>query len=399
MKKIQLQCWYQWGLIWLSILSFAFVGCKKDVDRTATSTQQQEELLGHKGNGGKKVGHFNQVNLVANTMGYGAAHIDSTLRNAWGLAFSATGIGWVSSQAGHVSDVYTGEGVTVLGPVHIPNPVLPEGGNPTGVVFNGSATDFMIPGGPARFIFVGVDGVVSAWNGAQGNHAFRKFSIPGSAFTGLTLAMNGTSNLLYAANFAAQRIDVWDGAWNPVMLGFHDPMIPAGYSPFNIQNIGGSLYVTYAKVGADGESEAGDGKGFVDIYRPNGSLIKRFASRGTLNAPWGLAMASRSFFKNEMDEDDDDDMDHHRKHDDNFILVGNFGNGRINVFRTDGKFVGQLRSHKKILEIEGLWAIMFPPSTSTLDPNRLYFAAGPNDEMDGLFGYLIAEKDNDEDED
>jgi len=397
MKKSKFSHWFKVGIVSLSLTSVV-IGCKKNI-QPGESGNQQDELLTHKGNDNKKVGHFNQVNLVANVMGYGAAHIDPTLVNAWGLAFSPTGIGWVSSQGGHVSDVYNAEGVTVLGPVHIPNPALPEGGNPTGVVFNGSATDFMIPGGPARFIFVGVDGVVSAWNASQGNHAFRKFAVPLSAYTGLTLAMNGTNNLLYAANFRAGRIDVWDGNWNPVMLSFHDGRIPAGYSPFNIQNIGGNLFVTYAKVAADGRSEAGDGKGFVDIYNPNGMLLKRFASRETLNAPWGLTMANRNFFKNEMGEMDEDDDDHHHgRHDDNFILVGNFGNGRINVFRTDGKFVGQLRGNRKILEIEGLWAIVFPPATSTIDPNRLYFAAGPEDETHGLFGYIIADKDHDDED-
>jgi uncharacterized protein (TIGR03118 family) len=380
----------QGSVLLLSTMLIFTYGCKKTIDAPSPASLDQAESK--RSESEMKVGHFTQVNLVANNAEYDAAHVDPDLVNGWGIAFSPTGTPWVNSQGGHMSRVYDREGVPNpgLNPVNIPNPALPTGGNPTGVVFNGTS-DFVLPtGGPARFIFVGVDGVVSAWNGAQGHFAFKKFTVPSSAFTGLATGTNGAMNLLYAANFRANMINVWDGSWNAVPMPFMDPNIPAGYAPFNIQNIGGSLYVTYAKVGADGRSEAGVGKGFVDIYRTDGTLIKRFASKGNLNAPWGVAMAPAGWLK------DQDEMEGGNNAEP-VILVGNFGDGRINAFSADGKYLGQIRGTKgHALVIDGLWAITFAPATSTIDPNRLYFAAGPDLEADGLFGFIIPRPDGDD---
>jgi len=378
----------------LALTALFTAGCQKSIDTPATSAEEQLQGKAKASNekvSNKKIGHFNQVNLVANNNEYGAAHIDPTLINAWGIAFASNGTPWVNSQGGHVSEVYTSEGApTPLGRVNIPLPVPPTGGNPTGIVFNASNTAFIIPGSSAaRFIFVGVDGVLSAWNGAQGTTAKRIVAVPESAFTGLTTGAVGTDTFLYAANFRAGKINVWNKSFGPVStMSFTDLGLPAGYSPYNIQNIDGLLYVAYAKVGPTGRSQAGLGLGYVDVFNTNGSFLKRFASGGTLNSPWGLTQAPASFFGN--DEDDDDDKGP-------MILVGNFGDGRINAYTTSGKFKGQLRGNHghDIIAIEGLWAIRFPPSTSTIDPNRLYFAAGPDDEADGLFGYLIARPDDD----
>lgn len=369
------------------IVSFIFLGCQKNdhapqplsLDAGKQGKDHSENL-----NAGKKIGHFIQTNLVSDVSGW-APHIDPTLVNAWGLAWSPTGIAWIGSQAGHVSNVYNSEGNTVLGPVNIPSPGASTGGNPTGVVFN-SGTGFVLStGGPARFIFVGVDGVVSGWNGSKGTNAQRITTVPMSAFTGLAMANNGTDTLLYAANFRAGKINVWNKTWAEVTnLSFSDPMIPAGFSPFNIQNVGNMLYVTYAKVGPDGESQEGDGLGYVDIYWPNGTLSKRLASNGSLNAPWGVAMAPAGYFSDDDDEGEDDAKSGAT------ILVGNFGDGKISAFSTAGKFLGQLRgSDHSILSIDELWAISFPPSTSTIDHKRLYFTAGPEEEIHGLFGYLL----------
>jgi len=392
MNKIKPTAFYRRGsLVLLGSILFFAIGCKKSIDTPTPASLDQAESK--RAESEMKVGHFSQVNLVDNNGEYNAAHVDPDLINAWGIAFSPTGTPWVNSQGGHFSRVYDREGVlnATINPVNIPNPGAPTGGNPTGIVFNGTS-DFVLPsGGPARFIFVGVDGVVSAWNGAQGHNAFQKFTVLESAFTGLATGTNGGMNMLYAANFRAGKINVWDGSWNPVMMPFMDPNIPAGYSPFNIQNIGGSLYVTYAKVGSDGRSEEGVGKGYVDIYRTDGSLVKRFASKGNLNAPWGLTMAPANWLKQGDEMEDGHDQQP-------VILVGNFEDGRINAFRADGKYLGQLRGSKgHALVIDGLWAITFPPSTSTIDPNRLYFAAGPDEEADGLFGYVIPRLDGDDD--
>lgn len=352
----------------------------------------------------KALKDFAQVNLVANNNEYAAARVDPVLLNAWGLAFSSGGTPWVNATGGHVSAVYDKEGVTVRPAVNIPSPGGPAGGLPTGIVFSGSTTDFILSNGqPARFIFVGVDGVLSAWNGGAGNNAFLiKNNAATSAYTGLAIATNAGATYLYAADFRAGKIVVWDKNFAPVSMDFKDNHIPYGYAPFNIQAVGSWLYVTYAKVGSDGRDVKARGNGFVDIYKTDGSLAKRFAARGSLNSPWGVALAPASFFV-----DTDGDMSSAKSgnsgsnsgpgsgngikqpDDEDIVLIGNFGDGRINAYRENGDFLGQLISHGRDIIIDGLWALSFPPATSTIDPNRLYFTAGPDEEADGLFGYLI----------
>jgi uncharacterized protein (TIGR03118 family) len=375
----------------------------------------------------KALKNFSQVNLVANKDGYGASHIDPALLNAWGLAFSSTGTPWVNSTGGHVSAVYDKEGAFIAArpAVNIPSPKDTIGGLPTGIVFSGSATDFLLANTkPARFIFVGVDGILSAWNAGNNAQVVHNNSTT-SAYTGLTLAVKDGANYLYAANFKAGRIDVWDKSFAKVAMTFKDNHIPNGFSPFNIQAVGSLLYVTYAKVGPDGKDEKGYGNGFVDVFSTNGSLVKRFAERGSLNSPWGLALAPASFFGDTENDDHgksnsggdnsgpgnsgdngghgnsgggSDNSGHGNgsgsgiegPDDQNIILVGNFGDGHINAYRENGNFIGQLVTHGKPVIISGLWSLQFPPVTATaVDPNRLYFTAGPAQESDGLFGYLI----------
>ncbi|HMH21926.1 MAG TPA: TIGR03118 family protein [Puia sp.] len=356
----------------------------------------------------KDLRDFQQVNLVANNNGYGAPHIDGTLMNAWGLAWSPGGTPWVNSQAGHLSEVYDKDGATVRAAVAIPSPGDTIGGNPTGIVFNNTKGFLLSNGKAASFIFVGVDGVISGWNGTAGSGGNRALLVGNnsatSSYTGLTLAANGTRNLLYAANFRTGKIDVWDTTWTSVSLPFKDPGLPPGYSPFNIQSVGSWLFVAYAKVGPDGRDQAGEGLGFVDVFNPDGSWVKRFASRGTLNAPWGITQAPANFYVDPNDDNDNSGHGNsgHGSGDDNrgkgkdndqtqpTILVGNFGNGYINAYTLDGQFLGQLRSHNRPIIIDGLWALSFAPATATtVDPNRLYFTAGPHKETDGVFGYLI----------
>lgn len=342
----------------------------------------------------KKLKNYDQVNLVANNGNYGAAHIDPLQINAWGLAWSPTGIAWVNSQGGHVSALYNGEGVAPRIPVNIPSPAGPATGNPTGIVFNGS-TDFVISNGQAaRFLFVNLDGVLSGWNGAAGDNAILiKDNSATSVYTGMAIGISNGANYIYASDFRAGEIAVWDKNFNSIDMPFKDPWLPKGYSPFNIQAVGEWLYVAYAKAGPDGRDEKGVGKGVVSIFKTDGSFVKRFATRDLLNAPWGITQAPKGFFQ---DPDGDESgksgngykNDHHS--DTTLILVGNFGDGKINAYTTRGEFVGQLRSHGRTIVIDGLWAIGFAPLTATaIDPNRLYFTAGPAGETDGLFGYLI----------
>ena len=348
------------GWLFLIVIMLVVSGCKK--------------------NPPKVLKDFNQVNLVANTDGYDAARIDPDFINGWGIAFSPGGTAWVSVEGSGLSEVWDKLGNVVLPAVTIPTVGdAATGGHPSGQVFNGSA-DFKLPNGnPARFIFAGLDGIISGWNGGPAAVTAIDDSKTGAVYSGIAIATVDGANFLYVANFSAGKIDVYDKDWAEVDKPFTDPHIPSGYSPFNIQNIGGWLYVMYAKVGAGGDEEKGAGFGYVDIYKPDGSLVKRLASKGALNAPWGIAQAPAEFF--------DQDMDMPNVHD--AILVGNFGDGRINVYDQSGNFIGPLSSKHKPLEIDGLWGISFAPATATTVPqNWLYFAAGPKDETDGLFGYI-----------
>ena len=340
----------------------------------------------------KKLKNYDQVNLVANNGNYGASNIDPLQINAWGLAWSPTGIAWVNSQAGHVSALYNGEGVAPRIPVNIPSPGGPATGNPTGIVFNGSA-DFVISNGQAaRFLFVNLDGVLSGWNGAAGDNAILIHDNSAtSVYTGMAIGVSNGANYIYAADFRAGNIAVWDKTFTPVSMSFRDPRLPRGYSPFNIQAVGEWLYVLYAKVGPDGRDEKGVGKGIVSIFRTDGSFVNRFATGDLLNSPWGVTAAPRSFFEDPEDVNSKSATAYKTGGSDStLILVGNFGDGKINAYSTRGEFIGQLRSYGRTIAIDGLWAIGFAPTTATsIDPNRLYFTAGPEKETDGLFGYLI----------
>ena len=344
--------------------------------------------------------NFQQVNLVSNNSTNGPVLLDPTLQNAWGIAWSPTGIAWVNSEASHLSHLYTGEGAIVRPAIHIPSPPDTIGGAPTGIVYAGGAGFKLANGQPAAFLFAGDDGVISGWNGAAGNNAFRiANNSPNSGYFGLALSTWNGSHFLYAANFMAGKIDVWDTTFTQVTMPFNDPGLPASYSPFNIQAIGSWLFVMYAKVGSDGNEIHQVGLGLVDVFNPDGSFVKRFTTGGTLNSPWGATMTPANFLSdNDMSVDSMSSLKNipgiSKANIDNdqetAILIGNFGDGRINVFTLDGHFRGQLQKHKQVITIDGLWALSFAPtSATTIDPMRLYFSAGPKDETDGLFGYLI----------
>jgi len=343
---------------------------------------------------------FKVVNLVANSEEYHPRYIDTTLLNGFGIAWEPGGLAFVNSVGGHRNIAYTADGERLISDIGIPSLKYATGGLPCGVVAV-STPDFFLGSAPASFIFSGFDGVLSASN-LSGN-AMRLKSPPGASYTGLAVASNKLHEFLYAANFGQKRIDVWDGEFNKVYMPFNDPAIPYGYSPYNIQAVGNYLFVLYGQLAtaADpnpGHGVAGPGKGFVDVFSTDGYLISRFASHGTLNLPWGVTAAPASFL-------DDKDLSggeggykskstvggSQGRHDsrDSVILIGNFGDGRINVFTEDGHFLGQLRDHDRVLAIEGLWSLSFPPATADIDPGRLYFTAGPDREADGVFGYLI----------
>jgi uncharacterized protein (TIGR03118 family) len=361
-------------LSWLSFMTAMICGlllmvissCKKEAQQAAVSEEPQPQEK-------KFVKDFTQVNLIGDNDEYSPARIDANLVNGWGIAVSPNGIFWVSAEGTGTSLVVDKGGAQIIPPVSIPSPTSTSGGHPSGQVFNSTA-DFKLPNGTkAFFLFAGLDGVISGWNG--GAAAVAVINDPGEVYSGITIAQDGAANFLYVANFSEKKIEVFDANFNDVDKPFKDPNLPKEYSPFNIQNIGGKLYVMYAKLNEEeGEEEAHPGFGYVDIYNPDGSLEKRFVSKGQLNAPWGIAWAPASFFGEGGQ---------------NAILIGNFGDGSINAYSEDGDFLGQLRHHGKPIKIEGLWGIAFAPATATtVSPNALYFAAGPDDEEHGLFGYI-----------
>ena len=357
------------------------ISCQKTIEPVPAP----DEVAGSSKSDKKDLKDYVQVNLVGDNNEYHPMRIDPNLVNGWGISFAPSGPAWVSSEGRGVSVIYNTLGNDVRPPVAIPSPGATTGGHPTGQVFNGTS-DFKLPNGnPARFIFAGADGVISGWNG--GNAAIKMVDdSPNAVYLGIALASNGGANFLYVANFSEGKIDVYDKNWADVSMPFRDHHLPRGYSPFNIQNIGGKLYVMYAKVDpVTHDEQVGPGNGVVDIFNTDGTLMKRFVTRRQLNAPWGAALAPDGFFKGEEEGDDDD------KHGDlhNVVLIGNFGDGRINAFNSKGDFVGQLRTHGKPIKIEGLWGISFAPATAiTIDPNWLFFAAGPDNEEHGLFGYI-----------
>jgi len=329
---------------------------------------------------------YHQTNLIADTSAGGAQLVDPSMLNPWGLAFSATSPLWVSDNNSGLATIYSipagGTSVTKAGltvTVQGGRTSTNDGSSPTGQVFN-STTGFVVTGtagsGPALFIFDSESGQISAWSPrADPTNALVQFSSPTAVYKGLAIATTDEGTFLYAANFNAGTVDVFNSSFQQVnLLGdFHDPFLPPDYAPFGIQELNGLLYVTYAlQDAAKHDDVAGQGRGFVDIYTTNGLLVKRLASRGVLNAPWGLAQAPASFGSLGGD-----------------LLVGNFGNGWINAFNPiTGRFEGSMLSDKgKPVAIDGLWGLKFG-TASTGGTNTLLFSSGPNGQANGLIGSI-----------
>ena len=325
----------------------------------------------------KELKNFVQLNLVGNNTSDKPLHIDADLVNAWGISFPPSGPARVSSEGKGVTTIYNRDGVSVASAVNIPFAGISGKGHPTGLIYNPSS-DFKLPNGnPAEFIFATSDGTISGWNG--GSVAVKKIDrSPDASYLGIAAANSGSDFFLYVANFAQNRIDVFDKNWNMVTnKPFVDPDIPAGYSPFNIEIISDSkLFVMYAKKDATGKREVGPGNGYINVFSTGGILLKRFASKGKLNAPWGITVAPAGFW-------DQSGLTQII----NVILVGNNGDGHINAFDENGNSLGPISTNGKAIEIDGLWGITFPPITG-LNPYNLYFAAGPGNGSNGLVGFV-----------
>jgi uncharacterized protein (TIGR03118 family) len=317
--------------------------------------------------GGKGANVYKKRNLVSDIDGV-ARITDPNLVNPWGLSFGPNTPAWVADNGTNVSTLYSG-GIRKSIPMTL-KLVVSVPGAPTGTVFNGTG-GFKVGGAPAKFIFDTESGTVLAWN--SGTAAQVVATTPDAIYKGLAIA----GNLLYAANFHANKIDVFNDAFAPTTVpgGFTDPNLPAGFAPFNVQEIAGRIVVAYAKQDADAEDEvAGAGFGYVDVFDTAGHLIRRLISQGALNAPWGLALAPRHFGAFSGD-----------------LLVGNFGDGAINAYdpRT-GAFDGTLMNKDgNQIKINGLWALRFGNGVIGT-PQSLLFTAGIGDEDHGLFGEIVA---------
>jgi uncharacterized protein (TIGR03118 family) len=326
-------------------------------------------------------GGYVQENLVSDQPG-AAQLLDPQLVNAWGMSRGANTPIWVSDNGTDVSTLYSG---AVPGNPESPvaknaniHPTIP-GGAPTGQVFNDTTatnpTAFNLPGTTtaARFIFAGEDGDLSAW--ASGAAATLVAQTEGAIYKGLALAHTPSGPMLLAANFGDNSIDVFDASFKLVdSTGmFSDPTLPAGYAPFNVAEIGGQIFVTYALKGGE-DDIAGPAHGFVDVFTTSGAWVKRFASHGVLNSPWGMTLAPAGFGQFAGD-----------------LLIGNFGDGRIHAFDpATGEVLGTLRGTSGApLAIDGLWGLITGDAAAG-GPDAVWFSAGPDEESHGLLGVLRA---------
>jgi uncharacterized protein (TIGR03118 family) len=315
------------------------------------------------------------ANLVTDDQGVNAATImDPNLKNPWGISYAPGGPFWVSDNASGTTTLYRVDSGTNV-PTTVPLVVtIPGDGTVTGQVFNSVGAGAM---NGDNFLFVSEDGTISGWRGALVTVAETlQVGSAANVYKGAAFASVGGHAYLYSANFRSGAIDVLKGdAGAPSLPGsFVDPGIPAGFAPFNVQNLGGKLYVAYAlQDGAKHDDVAGPGNGIVSSFDLNGNFLGRVATAGVLNSPWGMAIAPSSFGPIAGD-----------------LLIGNFGDGTINAF-TPNTFLSDgpiLDSRGDPVVIDGLWALIPGNGGTTGNSNSIYFSAGSNAEADGLFGSL-----------
>jgi uncharacterized protein (TIGR03118 family) len=346
---------------------------------------------------------YQQTNLVSDIQSLAqnpaSGQPDTQLVNPWGLISSPTSPWWVADNNAGVSTLYNGQGVKQGLIVNIPSPVSGVAGTPTGVVFTGaSGFTFQAKGTKAAavFTFVTEDGTIVAWGPGINpqdlpNDAFvvvdnstNPTADTGAVYKGATIAQMtpGGASFLYVTNIRAGRIEVYDTNFNPVNLSaddegspaFLDREIPQGFAPFNVQEVNGNLYVTYAKQNATKHDDLDfPGFGFVDKFSPKGKLLQRLKNGPWLNAPWGVALAPANF-------------GFFSKH----LLIGNAGSGQIAVYDIDsGRFDGLLRdANGHALQNNRLWALRFGNDHAAGPSNWLFFTAGISDEAHGLFGFF-----------
>jgi uncharacterized protein (TIGR03118 family) len=335
---------------------------------------------------------YRQVNLVSDQSG--KAHLlDSDLVNAWGLAQSpGTNASpgsplWVADNGTDKATLYAGATSTSVSKAGLV--VRVTGAAPTGQVFNGDTSAFMVHDahgnkGASVFLFDTENGTIDGWAPNVGTSPapstvteVARNNGANAVYKGLATAKSGGKSYLYATNFRSGRVEVYNATFKPAELPgglFVDPRLPAGYGPFGIAEIKGMLYVTYAKQDARLHDDVkGMGHGFVDVFTNSGKFVKRLITRGALDSPWGMALAPSTF-----------------GHFSNDLLVGNFGNGRINAYNpTTGKWLGALHHPSgSPVVIDGLWGLEFGNGNAA-KTSELVFSAGPAGESHGLLGKLV----------
>ena len=310
---------------------------------------------------------YSQTNLVSNTAGV-ATTTDSHLVNPWGISALPGQDFWITNNNNGTSTLYDGNGNPNSLVVAIPGAGNNPNGNctpgcPTGTVAN--ATGSYFSGG--SFIFDTEDGLIVNWQSSDNTQATVAFdnSASGAVYKGLAL-LNSTS--LLAANFNSGKVDVYNQTFQPATLAgsFTDPNLPGGFAPHGIHVIGNQVYVAYAMQDTPKhDAMPGAGLGQVDIFDSTGNFVSTFVAYSAqtpnhLNAPWAVVQAPASFgtFAND-------------------ILVGNFGDGTISAFDTQGNFMGQLTdSSSKVLVNPGLWELVFGGSSNVGTAGTLYLTAG-----------------------
>jgi uncharacterized protein (TIGR03118 family) len=318
---------------------------------------------------------FTATNLVTDDPLFNPAPLtDPNLVNAWGVSHSPTSPLWVSDNGTGVSTLYRINPATDAVTIQSQVVKIPGDGSVTGQAFNPAASTGAFNGD--AFTFVSEDGTISGWRNALGTNAETlQTGLPTNSYKGSTLASTGGHEYLYAANFGTGGIDVLPGdPLAPPLIGnFADPNLPGGFAPFNIANLDGQLFVSYALVGPTGDDVAGPGNGFEDVFGYDGVLSRRLATDGALNSPWGMAIAPASFGSLGGS-----------------LLVGNFGDGTIHAFDVaTGNPLGALLGPDGLpLVIDGLWGLIAGNDGGAGSSDRIYFTAGPQDESHGLLGVI-----------
>lgn len=331
--------------------------------------------------------HYRQINLVSDISGVGQVQ-DTNLVNGWGISYHPTFPFWISDNGTGRTTLYsvTNDASGAPHAATVPLVVsIPGDGTPTGQVINDSSAF-----NSDIFLFVSEDGTISGWRPDLGNAAEVLATRPDAVYKGVTLATVGTNTFLLAANFREGTIDVYDG--NSSLVGqYSDSSAPSGYAPFNVQNLNGVIFVTFARQDdAKKDDVPGRGRGLIDVFYVDSGEFDRFAAGSRaggriseMNSPWGLALAPSTFGSHAGQ-----------------LLVGNFGSGTIMTFDTDGEFRGLLKGTEECpVTIDGLWGLTFGASGASGVAEDLYFTAGPNGESHGLFGVIQTVNESDDDDD